>query len=402
MPPLFWVALAGLAVALFLLWRSNADDQKNWIVERATPLSIALVNPRDDVWIRGELSCTDPLVVPNFDLSCVFYRYQEEEQVTRHTSRGTTTRWETRFTDSRRVDFDIVEENARISILAEQADFDGLSQCGPEEYAVNRRRSARFFPYPVKADAVGSVSDDRRRLERYGNIPLIVTTRTRTQFIAACERRETWMRWLGGVLLLIGVSGVLLGLSLRFDYPPVLETGLPVLNILASFGAGLFIFVSWWIGYTHNRLVMCRERVETAWRHIDIDLKNRHDLIPELVAAIKGYAEHEREIAEILTQLRYAPDRGVGLDRRASAAVPLDGFWAVVERYPALKANQLFAQLQRQLTALEEKIAFGRQFYNDSLLEYNNLRTQFPARAVARLFPRFPVYEPFGSWHIQV
>lgn len=136
--------------------------------------------------------------------------------------------------------------------------------------------------------------------------------------------------------------------------------------------------------------------MKTAWRQIDVDLKNRYELIPELVTIVQAYAEHERTVAEMLSRLRYDPATGIGVDWRQAAGISFTDIWALQERYPELKANQLFAHLQNQLTALEEKIAHGRQFYNDSLLEYDNTRHKFPAVLVARLTGSFPDYEPFA------
>ena len=409
MPFYFWLGLIGLGGAAYLLWKANAADRKDWIVERATPLTIALTNPRDDAWVSGQVECPAPLVVPHFGQSCIYYVYREQERI--YTRQGT--RWRTVNTDTNRVDFDLVDKTGRLAVLTGLAEFDGLQECGPDMEGINRRHLASYFPYPVHADAVGSISEDRRRLEKYGNIPLVVTGRTRLGYIARCERGETRMRYIGGFLLLFGVFALALGLSMQFGIPPVERYELPFHhpylaigealaelrwpNLLPSAGVALTVFAGWWFFFMYNLLVTYRERVKTAWRHIDVDLKNRHDLIPELVTVIKGYAGHERQIAELLTALRYDPESGVGLDRRETAGVSLDSVWAVAERYPDLKANQLFMQLQNQLTALEEKLAFARQFYNDSLLEYDNTRGKFPAVVVARLIGRFPSYEPFDS-----
>ena len=133
--------------------------------------------------------------------------------------------------------------------------------------------------------------------------------------------------------------------------------------------------------------------MRTAWRNIDIDLKNRHDLIPQLVEVVKAYQEQESGLIEALSRLRRAPAEGEMSGGAVVARMP--DLVAVAERYPELKANSLFQKLVQQMTAIEEKIAFARQFYNDNVLEHNNARERFPALLVVMLFPSFPVFEPF-------
>jgi hypothetical protein len=339
-PAWFWIALAGLAAAAVLLRQAQRADERNWVIERATPMPVGLVNPRDDVWLEGEIECGQPLTVPSFGKPCVYYCYKEEERVQR--SRMVNGRpmtyqtWETRHQETRRVDFDLVERSGRITVRSADAEFDAGHACGPEEYAFNWRRSAIYLPCPARASAVGSVSDDRQILERYSNIPLCITLRDRRAFIAGRETAESWRRFGGGLLLFAGMFGVLFGLSTIFDFPPAPESGDPMRNILFSLFVALLLFLGWFGVYLYNRLVMYRERVRTAWRHIDVHLKNRHDLIPQLIEVAKAYQDHERGLVEALSRLRYAPvDNELAATRAPDLA-------AVTERYPELKANPLF------------------------------------------------------------
>jgi len=398
-PGWFWIALAGLVAAVMLLRRAQRADERNWIIERAPPMPVGLVNPRDDAWLEGEIECGRTLTVPNFNQPCVYYDYKEEQRVQR--TRMVNGRpmilqtWETRHQETRRVDFDLVERSGRITVRAVDAEFNAGLVCGPEEYAFNRRRSAVYMPCPSHASAVGSVSDDRRALERFRNIPLLVTLADRRAFIAGRETAESWLRFGGGFLLFAGLFGVLFGLSTAFNFPPVPESGSPMPSALLSLFAALLLFLGWLGIHLYNRLVMYRERVRTAWRHIDVDLKNRHDLIPQLVQVVKAYQEHESGLIEALSRLRYIPAVGETTGSAAAARVP--DLAAVAERYPELKANPLFQELAQQLTAVEEKIAFARQFYNDNVLEYNNAREQFPTRVIVGLFPSFPRFELFDN-----
>lgn len=139
----------------------------------------------------------------------------------------------------------------------------------------------------------------------------------------------------------------------------------------------------------YNGLVGLRNQVKNAWAQIDVQLKRRYDLIPNLVETVKGYAKHEREVFENVTKARNmaqaasasnAAERGK-LEGELSSA--LTRLLAVAEAYPELKANQNFLALQEELTSTENKISFSRQFYNDSVLRYNNQTQMFPSVIIA-------------------
>ena len=141
----------------------------------------------------------------------------------------------------------------------------------------------------------------------------------------------------------------------------------------------------------YNGLVRLRNQVRNAWAQIDVQLKRRHDLIPNLVETVKGYMKYERETLEAVTKARNLAQGAVGASvaDRAKAEGELSGalsrLLAVVERYPDLKANQNFLALQEELTSTENKISFSRQYYNDSVLRYNNQTKMFPSNTVASM-----------------
>jgi len=145
-----------------------------------------------------------------------------------------------------------------------------------------------------------------------------------------------------------------------------------------------------WLILTYNRLVSLRNRIDNAWSQIDVQLRRRYDLIPNLVETVKGYAAHEREVFEKVTQARaQAISAGsVGDQGKAENLLTqsLRSLFAVSENYPELKASENFKQLQEELAGTESKIAFARQAYNDSVLEYSNLRQSFPADVLANSF----------------
>jgi LemA protein len=143
----------------------------------------------------------------------------------------------------------------------------------------------------------------------------------------------------------------------------------------------------------YNGLVRTRNRVDDAWSQIDVQLKRRYDLIPNLVETVKGYAAHERQTFEAVTNARSQAmnaQQGGDVAQQAQAENTLSGalksLFAVAEAYPDLKANQNFLQLQEELTSTEDRIAYARQFYNDSVLSYNNKIQVFPRNLLASSF----------------
>ena len=128
----------------------------------------------------------------------------------------------------------------------------------------------------------------------------------------------------------------------------------------------------------YNSLVTLRQRVKNAWSQIDVQLQRRFDLIPNLVETVKGYMEHEKEVLTKVTDLRSSWSQAQTVAEKASMAVS--------ENYPNLKANQNFSELQAELTATENKIAYSRQFYNDSVTRLNTKLETFPSNIIASMF----------------
>jgi LemA protein len=139
----------------------------------------------------------------------------------------------------------------------------------------------------------------------------------------------------------------------------------------------------------YNGLIRKRNQIENAWSQIDVQLKRRHDLIPNLVETVKGYAEHEKSTLDAVIQARNAAVAAPTPSATAAAEGQLMGalrqLFALGEAYPDLKANQNFLALQEELSATEGRVAYARQFYNDSVLEYNNKLQQFPTMYFAKI-----------------
>jgi LemA protein len=165
-----------------------------------------------------------------------------------------------------------------------------------------------------------------------------------------------------------------------------MSVGLVVVAILAL----LVLYVI----LTYNGLIRRRNRVDAAWAQIDVQLQRRYDLIPNLVETVKGYAAHERELFERITQARTQAMSASGVAAQSAAEQQvtgaLRGLLAVAEAYPDLKANQNFLALQEELSGTEGRIAYARQFYNDSVQDWNTRLATFPPSLLAGLFKFTP------------
>ena len=163
----------------------------------------------------------------------------------------------------------------------------------------------------------------------------------------------------------------------------------PAILILIIFGVLGLILIGAFIGI-YNGLVGKRVETQNAWSQIDVQLKRRYDLIPNLVETVKGYASHEKETLERVIQARNAAMNARGVAEHAQAENALSGtlktLFAVAESYPDLKANQNFLALQEELTATENRIGFARQHYNDVVSNYNTSLQTFPSNVLGGMF----------------
>ncbi|MDP8208411.1 MAG: LemA family protein [Candidatus Electryonea clarkiae] len=160
--------------------------------------------------------------------------------------------------------------------------------------------------------------------------------------------------------------------------------------IMSTFLLILVVIVVAWVVAAYNGLVKTRNQVKNAWSQIDVQLKRRHDLIPNLVEVVKDYMEYEQETLEKVIQARNMAMSAQGPQATSQAENMLTGalksLFALVESYPDLKANQNVIQLQEELTSTENKIAFARQYFNDSVMSMNNKTEVFPSNLIAGAF----------------
>jgi LemA protein len=152
----------------------------------------------------------------------------------------------------------------------------------------------------------------------------------------------------------------------------------------------LVVVIGLYLVSSYNKLVGLRNRIENAWAQIDVQLRRRYDLIPNLVETVKGYASHERETLDAVITARNAGMNAQGPHDQAEAENQISGalksIFALSEAYPDLKANQNFLALQEELTGTEGRIAYARQFYNDTVYRYNTKVQSFPQSVIANMF----------------
>lgn len=163
---------------------------------------------------------------------------------------------------------------------------------------------------------------------------------------------------------------------------------------------GVIVLLVLWLVLTYNGLIRSRNRVDEAWSDIDVQLKRRYDLIPNLINTVKGYATHERELLEKVTQARSQAMQADTTHDKAEAENMLSGtlksLFAVAENYPDLKANQNFLELQRELSDTENKIQASRRFYNGNVRDFNTAVQVFPTNVLAGMF-NFTIREFFEA-----
>lgn len=383
------VAGIGTISGIACLIIARIKDQENYIIQKATPLPLAMVNERDDVWLKGVAECDAPVTGPHWGVPCLHYSYKLEERVTerRTNSKGqttTSTRWVTRQRDSASAVFNLCDADESIMVDGNQADFRHLKRV--QDRAGKWRHTLHYFPYPSGVNAVGSISEGKTQLEKYANIPLVVTCLDRAEFVADAEKKEKWLRGGGFLLLWAGMTGLFYGL---FDYKslPMPTNGeFNPKTLVVSLIPSSVILIIYWLIYTYNTFITYRQRCENAWRQVDVDLRMRYDLIPRLVAVVKEYMKHESQVLESLTQLRSQAVSG-GRNGQIAAEQEMAGsvnkVIASVEDYPELKAQEPMQKLVRELTAIEEKIAHGRIIYSEAVMEFNTTITRMPAAIIA-------------------
>jgi LemA protein len=171
--------------------------------------------------------------------------------------------------------------------------------------------------------------------------------------------------------------------------PPPTTSSLPRAVIWAIVSVAVVVLVALVFVVLYNRLVRLRNRTENAWAQVDVQLQRRHDLIPNLIETVKGYASHERDVFAEVTATRTSAQEAKGVEQQAKAenalTAALGRLFAVAEAYPALRATENFQNLQEQLDETENKIAVARQIYNDAIYSYDTATETVPTNVVANV-----------------
>lgn len=387
--PGFLIAVFAALFGFLLLWNTKRQERKNFVAGRAPRLPIRALSEHDDAWISGVVTDDQPFRCPHFGTSCVYYAYKIEKRVTRvvRDSKGrtrTVTSWQTEYSESDIKAFWLVDETSGIFVEARKASFEALPSTGYDYSGFGRRHVATMLPVGVDVFALG-VKVEGDRFGPLGRVPLIITTRTHEEHLKRGDRSEAMSRGFG--LFLILVAGVVLGAML---FAPESRFGASWRDANWPLGAlvGFAIWLPLWAWSSYNRFVRQRQTTEAAWRQIDVDMDVRLQTVPKLVAVTKGYAAHEAELFETLARLRMEKDASVRdtvrKERERSRAVR--SLLALDEKYPQLRADELFRQLHEKLWALEEKIAASREFYDKNALEWNRLVQSFPTNLLAGAF----------------
>ncbi len=165
-----------------------------------------------------------------------------------------------------------------------------------------------------------------------------------------------------------------------------------VVGIIVGIILAILVIIVLMFIFYYNRFVVLDNRIDNSLSQIDVQLKKRADLVPNLLNTVKGYMKHERDVIKEVTEARKELMGAKSLQKRAKAGAELQNalrsLFALAENYPNLKANENFLHLQQELSAIEDRVAYARQFYNDSILTYNNSVETFPGRFFANIYSK--------------
>lgn len=387
--PLELAIFGGIALLIVLITGIAAarKDAENFLIGKATPLPIKFVSARDDVWIEGQIECPEPLSAPHFGRSCAHYHYVLKEKRTSGTGKDRRTEWVTLRDETQSAPYSIRDGVFALEIRGAQARYEYLKS--ESSYVFDYQHELTYLPATGAVSAVGVVSEDRHALESYRKIPLLVTPLPRHEWLSKAEWWKHFWR-ISAMWLLLPASFTLFWSAffyLHWIDPPATSTHGWIVPLLL---AGT-VTMSYLIILIYNRLVTYQQRIFNAWSQVDVDLKMRHDLVPQLVEVVKGYRKHEQEVQKSLAGLR---NGSAAAASRRSTRELADTLTAMdqqfqqlvmtVEKYPELKADALHRQLFEQMTALEEKIAHGRFVFNEAVREFNEIVQSFPTGLLFR------------------
>ena len=370
--------VAGPLLGWLFAWRLRKQDLKTFLFARAPLLPVRSLSAHDDAWLRGAVRCEDPLSCPWFDVPCVAYRYSiEEEKTESYTDskgkRRTRKTWRTVYSKTDTIRFEL-DDGERISVALPDGTWEAQRSLPRDYEHSDRRHNASVLGLGDTVSAFGVRRDDGS-FGPLRNVPLVVTFDTRNERVRKSASAEGWLFFASLLFMFAGVFG---GSALWME-PDLWHEWLPAV------GFGLAAIVPQWALLTYNRLVRLRQQVQVAQKQISIELAQRSELVPNLVAVVKASSAHESELLAHLTALR----RGGTLDDQVRCEEQARGAARDVlllhERYPELKADAMYRDLHERLWTIEEKIAHARGFYNDTVTEWNDRVQKVPSSILASL-----------------
>jgi hypothetical protein len=424
------VALGALIASLHACWRRRLLD--NLPVSKTQGVFIGLVE------LKGTAECEQPLLSYLAAMPCVQYSFNIEEQWSRQVTtmerddRGnmverthTEVGWTTVASETRSTPFYLQDDTGHIQIQPEGAHIEGHASfsetCtpmnalfyakGPPGLVMNSDGIRRFTESVVPLHAPLFVVGPAR--ERQDRVAPEIAAAAKEEFLISTRTQEEVSRGIGWQFWLFLLLGAVLAPGGQIAGDLSGNQDITAVSILIYTGELALYLAVWTVGWTitvYNSLVTLRQRVEQGWGQVDIQLKRRHDLIPNLIDTVKGYQAHEAATQQAVTEMRAQlsatpPGQSGGDIRSVSGPVQL-----LREAYPELKANQNFLALQTSLAETEQRIALARSYYNSIATFFNTRLQVVPDRYIAAIggmkpkelmaandFERAPVQVDFGT-----
>jgi len=401
----------GLIVAIIALWLSLRACKRRRLIDnlptsKTQGVFIGLVE------LKGTVECEAPLTSYLSEIPCVYFSYHIEErwsrwvQVEESDGKGgtrTVTRqesgWTTVASEIRSTAFYLKDDTGHILVHPEGARIEAIGvfseSCtpmnplyygkGPASGVIDSDHVRRFVETAIPLQApLFLVGQARERKDMVA--PEIAADPQAADFLISTRSEEQVSSGLGWQLLLYFLLGAVVAPGGHIAYDLSQDTPIPTTSILMFIGELLTFLFVWFIGWfitVYNSLVELRQRVEQGWSQVDVQIKRRHDLIPNLINVVKGYRDHEAETQQALAAMRSqltatAPGEAGGDFHAVQAQVQI-----LKEAYPELKADQNFLALQKSLSETEQRIALARSYFNSIATFYNTRLGVIPDRFIA-------------------
>ena len=356
--------------------------------------------------LKGTAECENPLTSYLAGQKCVYYKWQVDEHWSRTDGKNRQSGWKKVAGDVLSVPFYLKDDTGVIRILPYGAEVDGdrifdeycnrrdalYYDKGPRKAVSNSTHKRRFYEIAVPLhNRLYVIGQSRERKDivaaevaKDKSAPMfVISTRTEKQI------RNRLLCWFWCFLIL----GLLCALGGTYAYMSTtnFSSAAEWQPFAIVGGAYVFVFIIGWVWNVYNSLINLRNRVKQGWSQVDVQLKRRYDLIPNLVKTVEGYRDYESDVQCLVAELRNQTQATPPGEKGADFAGVSSMLNILVEKYPELKASQSFLSLQKQLSETEQRIALARDYYNDIATFYNTRLEIIPDRfiaAIARLKPR--------------